>query len=330
MESFVRNYFDSFFTPEERKSFITFYYNSIQDFAQDWTTIENEYKKLINVDNFNMVVADNASYFIEKLFNKHVDKDTFVIGSLVHSTVINEMNKVDNKYILSYNDIKTLDINKLISKYKESNCKKLFIYLPSMVEQQLLLQLFCERLKEELVNQNIDHIIVLDDVATMFIIPKDYNIFDYVIFTCHSLIPNFNFGLLFYKSNINIDFGYKDYLAAYCFINYLKKFLSKSDKILIFNIILQQYYTEELSNNIFKLSSFTTPNIFYIMLTDNKLNNIMDKYKEELRVYNIDYDNGIIIIRCSHLLNQDVDNIIKGLEKLKQILQKCIKLKDRL
>lgn len=328
MESFIKEYFNSIFNSDEKKLFLNNYCVSLKHFEQDWNKIEKEYGKLLNTNKFHLTLENNASYFIEELFNKHVDNDTFIIGCLVHSTIIKELERYNNKYILSYNDIKNLNINKLILKYKESNCKKLFIYLSSTVEQQLVSQLFYENLKKELVNQNINHIIVLDDVTTMFIIPKNYEIFDYIIYTGHSLLPNFNCGMLFYKNNI--DTGYKDYIAAYTYLQQLLLFLSKKDKILLFNIMMQQYFIEELSYNIFNFSNFTTPNIFYIILTNNKLYNVVNKYKEELKSYDIYYNDGIIIIRFSHLLNQDIDKIMEGLEKLKQILQKCIKLKDKL
>jgi hypothetical protein len=40
---------------------------------------------------------------------------------------------------------------------------------------------------------------MIDDVHGMFLIPRDYSIFDYILYTAHSLIPNYEMGFLISK-----------------------------------------------------------------------------------------------------------------------------------
>lgn len=326
MDLFIAKYFENFFTQPEKILFNLHindhkYTNNI-----NWEEAEAEYIKILKNEGmvgFKMVVAKDASYFIHNLFQKHVTDNTFVISTLPHSAVIEELNNIQNKYILTYDDVKTINISKLIQYYKESNCNELFIYLSSLIEQNLLLQSFCYKLKEELTKQNISHTIVLDDVATMFLIPKDYTIFDYVLFTCHSLIPTFDSGILFYKDPV--DFGFEDYEIAKAYLIPLTMILTKKDKILLFNFMLHQYFIEELQSLLFILPEDPAPNMFCIKVKDNLKRHLI-RYAEELSDYNINCSDCNIIIRCNHFISQGTVKALEGLNKLKAVLQKCIKI----
>ena len=62
---------------------------NVEDFTLDfnsleWKNIEDKYKSLLhytNLNDFHLEVADRASYFIHKIFEKYVNDDVFVIHS---------------------------------------------------------------------------------------------------------------------------------------------------------------------------------------------------------------------------------------------------------
>ena len=332
MEASIKNYLDSFFTNDEKSLFLTKPNQQLESHLS-WYELENKYKELTGscgLQMFYMKTAENASYFICQIFQKHVDEQTFVVYSPAHSVIKEETDKISNKYQIKYNDIINFDVDKIISLYQNSGCNKIFIYLPQIIEQKLLLQTFCDQLKQALYNNNIKHVIVLDDVATMFIIPKDYSCFDYVIFTCHSLVPTFDCGLLFCKENV--DFGYEDSIKAELYLKPLQIILSKRDKLLLFGQMLYQYFAEELRSDLFYTPEKTTPHIFQVLYKDNKefSSNIVNKYKDKLADFCINCDEPGIIIRSCHFISQDTITMMDGLAQLKTVLQKCIKLKERL
>lgn len=326
MELFITRYFENFFTPIEQKIFNLRVNNHKYTNNGNWLEVENEYKKILKlegIENFKLTVAYNASYFIHNVFQKHVTEDTFVISVLSHLSVIEETNKTLNKYILTYDDVKKLNVNKLMQKFKESRCKKIFIYLSSLIEQNLITMPFCYKLKEEMLKQNMQHIICLDDVATMFLLPKDYSVFDYVFFTCHSLIPTFDSGMLFYKSCV--DFGFEDYEIAKAYLIPLNMILTKKDKMFLFSTMLTQYFIRELQSELFRTPENSAPNIFCIIFKDS-IRKYLIRYAEDLSDFNIFCSEYNITIRCNHFISQDITKMVEGLEKLKTILQKCIKM----
>jgi len=334
MENLIKFYLDSIFNDEIRHIFsksscIENYKNSE---ISEWLTIENEFKKLLpygNLNNFYIEVNDSGSTFIKKLFNEYANEDTFVVGFIEHQIIQVNTNKTAHKLNLDWNIIQSFDVNTIINKFEQSNCKRLLIYGTGIFKSQIVPQSFYIKLKEKLVEKHIDHVMILDDVQGMFIVPRDYSIFDHVIFSCHALVPNYNLGILLSKQHKN--FGYTDRKALEGFLNILKIFLEKKDKILLFNLMLKQYFAEEIFNNIFNIPVYSTLNIFYINFNDEIIKNLLSKYREELfNMGRIEVGDTSILIRASFLLSLDSEQVIEELKKLKFLLQKCIKLKDRL
>jgi hypothetical protein len=333
-EDLLSKYFESFFDNSDQ------YFKYIEDFGNiykesevsDWLDEENRFKIFLpygNLQGFYIELAENCSFFIKKIFDKYVDDNTFVVGSYVHSTINEKLDTTVKRYSLTYNDTKTLDIDKILNKYKESGCKKIFLYGAGILESNIVPQSFYIKLKERLVKENIEHIFVLDDVQSMFIIPRDYSIFNYVLFTCHSLIPNFDSGIMLSKEYEG--FGYHDADMLRNFLNSLQIILTKRDKLALFNVLMQQYYAEELASiDFFDLPKNPTLNIFYICIKDEVVKKIILKYEEELKSYGITISGNIITIRENYILKFESKYILEGLKKLKNILQKAIKLKDRM
>lgn len=332
MKKLMQSYLNNFFTNDEKSLFLADY-NQQDDHSLSWNELEDEYKKISmndSLQSFHMKISSHARDFSHYLFQKHVNEKTFVVYNLAHLSIKEDIDKIKNKYQILYDDVINFKIDKIISLYQNSGCNKIFIYLPQLIEQQMLLQSFCDKLKDVLQNNNINHIMVLDDVSTMFIVPKNYDCFDYVLFTCHALVPNFDRGILFYK--YNIDCGGEDCAVAESYLNSLRMVLSKRDKILLFNQMLYQYFAEELQSDLFYIPNNTAPNIFYILYNNNAKisSNIIKKHQEKLANFGINCDIIGISIKCCYFMNQSVESMIEGLSQLKHILQKCIKLKERL
>lgn len=333
MEKLLKSYLENFFTSNEKQAISISCNNQYKNSeASEWLDAENRFKKLLNcgdLNDFYLEIADSCSFFINKLFNKYVDDNTFVIGAIEHSTIQNNLNNSNNRLVLHYDTVQKFDIDTIIKKYKESNCNKILIYITGILEMRILPISFCMKLKQALTEENIEHIMILDDVQSMFLMPKEYNVFDHVLFTCHSLLPNFDSGIMLSKKIESL--GYQDAKVLNEYLDALEVFLSKRDKLYLFTFMLQQYYAEEISNSeVFSVPMNTSYTNFYLQLKNTTVCNIISKHMENLNKYGIDLGETILTIRGPNFILQDPEYSIEGLVKLKKILQKCIKLKDRL
>ena len=330
----LKQYFDSFFEDEAQK--IAFRATCSDTFTNSevssWLYAEDRFKKMLPYDNLNsfyVEVNKNASTFIKKIFEKYVDADTFVIGAIEHTTIRSCMDNIQNKLSLNWNVIKKHNIDTIINKFKESNCKKIFVYGMGILNFQVVPQSFYIKLKERLSEENIEHVIVLDDVQGMFIVPRDYSIFDDIIFTCHALIPNFDLGILLSKTHK--DLGYADAEKLNKFLDLLDLLFTKKDKLLMFNLMLKQYFAEELGSGLFNIPEYSTLNIFSITYNNEKIKSILTRYKDSLdNESGIEIEDLSITVRASFLLRLNTEQILEELKQLKDILQKCIKLNNRL
>ena len=332
-----QQYFSSYFNSDnERKQFMTELnyedeYNYRNSEEYQWSETEETFKSLLpygNLKDFHIEIHKNATSFINQIYTKYIDDDTFVVSILEHDSIKNNVKKIENNLlILTYNMTKAFDVDTIIQKYKNSNCTKMFLYVAGIVESNIIPQAYYNKLKDRLIKENIPHHFVLDDVQSMFIVPRDYSIFDKVIFTCHSLIPHYNSGILLTK--IDEHMGFKDSKPLDNFLILLKSLvLNKKDKIYIFKFIIEQYLADELSHNdIFYIPDNVSWNMFFLYIKKpNCLNKIIDRYKKDLDKNWINLYNQTFMIKANFILQLTPDEIINGFNKFKELLQKIIKL----
>lgn len=338
MNSFSQ-YFHEFFTPAEKALFMRElnyggkFYTYINSAETDWDIAAARFKQLLpygNIDSFYVEINKNATSIIDQLFNNYVQDNTFVISVLEHGSIINNVNKTKNHIVLTYDIIKAFDIDKLITAYNNSGCANLFIYGAGIIESNIIPQSFYLSLKNRLVEEGIPHFFVLDDVQGMFVVPRDYQIFDCITFTCHSLIPHYNSGIVLSKKKENL--GYCDAKPLNDFLDILIPIvINKKDKLYLFKFFIEQHLAEELFNtDVFYTPKDVSWNMFYLCIRDEIfIRKIIDKYKDELAKYWINFYENTFMIKANFILQLKPEEIIKGFMLLKQVLQKCIRLKKQ-
>lgn len=321
----------------ETKNLLEWYFKSFSKRDDSTYNVNEEVAKttfLINVAGnvkpfTYLEIEASASMFIEKLFSYYVDSDTFVIACIEHPTIEKCLSTINNKFIITSETIKNLDVNTIITAYKNSGCKKIFGYLTSTLNYQIIPQTFYTKLKEKLSEIDIPHTLVLDDVQTMFMIPKNYDSFDHVIFSMHALVQGMNKGVLLSKENLS--FGHEDLFILKVFTEHLHTILENKDRLLLFNTMLTQYFSEELVYTaLFDTPKNTLSYNFYLIVKDNKVKRVLDKYKDELYKYGIEIgDRGVTIRSASTIMHYGAGWVIEGLDKLKSALQKGIQIYNR-
>ena len=185
-----------------------------------------------------------ATNIIDRLFKENVDDDTLIITTKQEHPKVNKiLNKYTKKLYLfdDYNMMLTIDtLYQQLKKYK-----KVFVYIigttcgvgKKINQDQLKI------LKYLLVKCNIKYVFVLDAVQELFLTPRDYSIFDYVIGTAHALIPNYNQGIVISKDKPYIQST--NYIAKN-FYNLLEIVLKRKKYLSTFSILLTDYFYENI------------------------------------------------------------------------------------
>ena len=265
---------------------------------------------------------ESGTAFIDKIFEREVDDDTLVISTTYeHTSVQKCLAVVKNKILLnSDRDIRAYNINPLIEEAKKY--KKVFVYIigTQLSTGEITPQLFYEKLKEAFVSNNI---VMIDDVHGMFMTPRDYRIFDYVLYTAHSLVTEYNMGLLITKEYM---FGKRAYNWGKEYLEKLDIILKRRLKMLQFKNIIIQYLNEYLSDtNMFRLFNFTSDHIFAVETVgleyDTDTWEKLDLYK--IRVSEFKMVKNWIRIRFQEFTRLSEDKAIEGLHYLCKIIEKA-------
>lgn len=292
---------------------------------EDFDNIEKEYFKRMPFCNISekthhITFSECATNFIDGLFNKCVDDNTLVIYSNnEHDNVKTNVNKCKNKLEVNYDtEIKLLKTTRIINESKKYN--KVFVYIigTQISTGQITPQLFYEKLKQQFMLHNIEHTIVLDDVHGMFIIPRDYTLFDYILYTAHALIKKYDMGIMISKDkfmgNQAINWG-KEYLDI------LDVLLKRKEKMQIFTQIMKDEFYEKIITNRFALCDYSTPHIFSlktigVKYTQQMYNNL-NGYN--IRIEGINKPNTYIRFRAQHYI-QHPEYLTNGLNMVYNIL----------
>lgn len=299
----------------------------------EYLQLTQEYFNLIPFSNLNtsdyfITFDECGSDFINKVFEDEVDDETLVISTYYeHPSVQKWLNKVKNKILLdSNNDLRTFKIIPLIQEAKKY--KKVFVYIigTQISTGEITPQQFFEKLREAFIKNNIKYKLFLDDVHGMFLMPRDYSIFDYILYTAHAIIPAYDMGLLISKHD---KYGKKAYNWGKDYLKRLSLFLQHKDKINLFKKVLTEYLNDLFINtSIFRYYTHTVDHIFAVetknlYFTEEEYN-ILDSYNICVCEHKAMY--GFIRIRFQNFIDQPVEKSIEGLNILRKILHKKMML----
>lgn len=271
---------------------------------------------------------ESGTALINKIFEKEVDDNTLVITTRYeHNAVKDCLDKCKNVLTLVLEDLTSFDFSKISEEIKGYN--KIFVYVigTQLMTGEITPQMFYVELKQLLENNNKHFKIMIDDVHGMFLTPRDYSIFDYVLYTAHSLVCDYNMGILISKED---DIGIKAYNWG---INYLKRLdlvLDRKDKLFMFKNVLAQYFCKILGDKRFKLLTPTTQHIFSIETTGmyftKKMRDNLFEYR--IKIDEENYYHNHIRIRFQEFCRQKPENILKGLELLYKTIEQIDEVWD--
>ncbi len=276
----------------------------------------------------NLCLSQCATNLIEGLFNALYDDKTIVISTMQEH--VNVLNILKDKNV-HYVDFEVNTYSEIINdccNIPDIVNKKIIIYISGTQVKTgtTIPNIFFYNLIENLHSIKCNNIItILDDVQGMFILNRDYSIFDYIIGNTHSLISNYNIGILWYKSDKKIkNLGCQNNKWIDDYFPLLNILSKRMPYIIDFNIMMKNYFKDYLlnynyrtyKNQSFHMFSFDTNKL----PLNKKVYDALSKYK-----INVNYIGDSMLPKTSiGFRAQEVilyGNIInEGIEKMKMIL----------
>ena len=264
--------------------------------------LQNEYRRIIDFkDDCHISFAPNATTIITELFKRYVDDDTLVITTKSeHPSVVENLEKCKNVLRISKDSVLNNHIN---LKRHIDGFDKIFVYTIglSMGNDYRTPDFLHPYIRSISTGKKVT--CVLDAVQEMFLLPRDYSPYDYVIGTAHAIIPNFNMGIVISK-----DVFDEDVQNGYDFLRLLQPMMEKRDVIYLFNYVMNEHFSRYTMTD---ENLYHTSNCPYIFTLNDRLGRI-DGIQEIIGERPTD---SIVTFRaCNDFVNMD-----KFMNKLKLV-----------
>ena len=270
---------------------------------------------------------ESGTALIDKVFEKEVDDDTLIISTVFeHSSVKKYLNGSNTLLFQSIDDMRHCDYDIIIEKAKQY--KKVFVYIigTRIDTGEIIPQWFLEELKQILDSNNIENKMMLDDVHGMFIVPRDYRIFDYVLYTAHAIVLKYEMGLLISKTN---DIGKRAYNWGKEYLEKLDILLKRKDKMEQMVYILTHYFNKMvLTSPYLDFYKQTVGHIFSIKTTDlyfseKDLEELNEKYMIENSNNDRPKENWLRW-RFQEFITLSEEEVVNGIKLLEKVLKRAI------
>jgi hypothetical protein len=162
---------------------------------------------------------------------------------------------------------------------------------------------------------------ILDAVQEMFLQPRDYSIFDYIIGTGHAICWNYDLGFLIHKIGSEVQ-GYHDYKHLSEYLDILNVILNRKDKINIFTRCIHEAFYDLLARPEFSIIDDNAPQLCSIRCKNipftEEMKDILDKY--EIRIEAFGQEIQFIRFR-GQMLIKDNTLLLKGVKLLRMYLK---------
>lgn len=251
-------------------------YDERREDKKTWACYEDMLRSMVplghTLKNHQLYVEKSATDFINYLFDKHVDEDTLLITSVVeHDAVKAAIKRIDREekdhvILHYYNGIDSLNLSQVKEALMKKTYKKAFVYIigTQITTGEITPQRFYEKLFTFLKSKGLEVTTVIDDVHGLFLVPRDYTMFDYVLSTAHALIRRWDMGLMWSKTEET--FGEKYWNWLWIYIGALKLILNRQVKLSYFSQIMKEEFIEYINKPYIKLLPDSVPHIFSLQI----------------------------------------------------------------
>ena len=222
----------------------------------------------ITTDDYTVRFDLCATNIIKQLSTHFDQEDTLIVTSNnEHINVQNAFSDAKNLYVINADEV----IHKFKTAELIAECKKwknVFFYVigTELSRGKIAPNPWFKHIRKELSGINLT--ICLDDVQGMYLVPRDYSLFDYVIGTAHSLITPFDLGICFQRKS-GVMFGEMYYDTATEYLEVLSMFIKKRYAIESFSAMMQQAFSTYMAQEHTFTFTQSSPHIFSIGFGDS-------------------------------------------------------------
>lgn len=224
------------------------------------------------LNNHQLYIEESATGFIDYLFDKYIDDNTLLITSVVEHDAVKAATKrlgretSDHVIVHYFNGINVLNISQVKEALMKKKYTKAFVYIigTQITTGEQTPQKFYEKLKDYLNSQGIESTFVIDDVHGLFLVPRDYSLFDYVISTAHALIRRWDMGLMWSKTDEEYGKKYYNWLETYTEL--VKQMLQLQVKLSHFSYVMKEEFVEYINKPYIELIPDSAPHIFSLKI----------------------------------------------------------------
>lgn len=208
-------------------------------------------------------VSQCATNLIKEIFNCLHDDNCLIISTQQEHT--NVLDILKDKTV-HYIDFQTTSEKEIIKSCKiaSSSYNKVIIYISGtqIKTGRVIDNSFFIDLKNILGDKEI--YMILDDVQGMFMIPRSYRPFDFVIGTAHSLIEGYDTGFVILKNEFRNRFkiGIENCRWVSEYLPLLDIMIKRRKQISEFHAIMEEYCGSLISENNFKIYDNQANHIF--------------------------------------------------------------------
>ena len=292
----------------------------------------------MNLDGYHLYLDKNATELIYKICEKEIDDDTLIITSVVeHPAVkgaIESLNRtnVDHVILNYYNGINELNISQVKEACDKKNYKKAFVMIigTQVTTGEVTPQKFFTKLKKYLTEKGIETVMAIDDCQGMYLVPRNYNIFDYVIYTAHTLVREHHMGMLWSKKELDFGLQKEGWLTQY--YNKLRVMLKFRNAFNNFSYAMREEFRELYRPYITAVTD-SVPFIFSIKV-DCQPSAVFNKYTSDtwLKEYEIklesDNDKWFYIKMRAAQYIATPEKLLKAIPLVKMLLNNVIDYKE--
>ena len=234
------------------------------------------FAKLITRDGVPITTSDYSLYLdhsgheaAEKLIEYLNNQDTlFVITDREHHLIKPIFEDKHNVIVVDLNTCYDKRVS-IVNKIKSLNYKRIVTYTIGLTNQgdSETNQLFVHFVQQRLRSVGLEVVSILDDVQSMFTLPRSYSIYDFVLYTGHSLVHWFDCGMIICSNRYDLSKTKlkQNSFVLYKFIQSLDIVLSKIDKIFYLDYVLKTYVKENQLSDYIKFDYNVSP--YRIILT---------------------------------------------------------------
>lgn len=262
------------------------------------------------IDSYNISFDSCATNIINNLFKKYVDDDTLVITTASeHPSVKENLLKCKNVHYLYKCNSVDMNFKENLSKFK-----KAFVFCIglSVGDSQFTNNDVMALLKNKLYSFGIESVFVLDPAQEIFMLSRDYSLYDYIIGTSHVFVSFYDTGFMFSKEKIQTE---KEWLSrGNKYLDILNMLLKHKDKLFEFHSLMMQCFGKQLSLDKALSVSDNAPYVFTLHDKKNRLKGI-----SKINPAGIP-DESTVIFRASESLI-DQDEFLEKIKTVKYILE---------